>query len=149
MAKGVTFNLHVEGAGEVLAALRDLPAEASDRLREAAGQIAGKLLPDIRSAARADRSPQAALAASTVKVRRDRLPVIGVGGSKRLGKRRAPAWKLLFGSEFGSNRHRQFHKRHRGTTGSWFFGSVEREAETITQEWADAVQGIVDDFGGG
>lgn len=150
MAKsGLTLTVEIDGVRETLAAFRELPKQATDKLRDAAGEIASDLVPVVRSAARTDRSPQAALVASTVKVRRDRVPVLVAGGTKRLGVNRAPAFKLLFGSEFGSNRYDQFHKRHLGQTGSWFFPVVEDEAGRISEAWNSAADAIIRDFNGG
>ena len=150
MAKtGLTIVVEIDGVRETLAAFRDLPKQATDKLRDAAGQIADDLLPGVRSAARSDASPQAALVASTAKVRRDRIPVLVAGGTKRLGVNRAPAYKLLFGSEFGADRHKQFHKRHQGQEGSWFFPVVEAEAARISAAWNDAADAIIREFNGG
>ena len=150
MAKtGLTIVVEIDGVRETLAAFRDLPKQATDKLRDAAGQIAEDLLPGVRSAARSDLSPQSALVASTAKVRRDRIPVLVAGGTKRLGVNRAPAYKLLFGSEFGSNRLRQFHKRHQGQEGSWFFPVVEAEAARISAAWNEAADAIIREFNGG
>lgn len=150
MAKsGLTITLEIDGVRETLAAFRDLPKQATDKLRDAAGQIADDLLPAVRSAARSDRSPQSALVASTVKVRRDRIPVLVAGGTKRLGVNRAPAYKLLFGSEFGSVQYDQFHKLHQGQEGSWFFPVIEAEAARISAAWNAAADAIIREFNGG
>ena len=150
MAKsGLTIVVEIDGVRETLEAFRELPKQATDKLRDAAGQIASDLLPAVRSAARSDRSPQAALVASTAKVRRDRIPVLVAGGTKRLGVNRAPAYKLLFGSEFGSDHFDQFHKRHQGQEGSWFFPVVEDEAGRISAAWNEAADAIIREFNGG
>ena len=150
MAKsGLTIVVEIDGATETLKAFRELPKQATDRLRDAAGTIAADLLPAVKSAARSDRSPQADLVASTAKVRRDRIPVLVAGGTKRLGVNRAPAFKLLFGSEFGSVRFDQFHKLHQGKQGSWFFPVVEAEAARISAAWTDAADAIIRDFSEG
>jgi hypothetical protein len=146
---GLTITLEIEGVRETLAAFRELPKQATDKLRDAAGEIADELVPAVRGAARSDRSPQSALVASTVKVRRDRVPVLVAGGAKRLGVNRAPAYKLLFGSEFGSDRLGQFHKPHQGQEGSWFFPVVEAEAARIAAGWNAAADAIIREFNGG
>lgn len=145
----LTITLEIEGVRETLQAFRDLPKDAADKLRDAAGQIAGDLLPKVQSAARSDRSPQSALVASTAKVRRDRIPVLVAGGTKRLGVNRAPAYKLLFGSEFGSVQYDQFHKMHQGQEGSWFFPVIEEEAKRISDAWNAAADAIIQEFNGG
>ena len=112
MAKtALTVNMPIEGARETLRAFRKLPKEASQELRERSLKLSETLANRARQAARSD-SPQAALMAPTIKARRDRLPSIQVGGSKRVGRNRKPAYKILFGSEFGSNTLRQSRLPH-------------------------------------
>lgn len=147
--RALTVKLHIAGADEVIRALNRLPKEANVAMRDAAGRIAQRLVPAVKAAAGSDTSPQSALLAATVKVARDRFPAIQAGGTRRLGSRRAPAWKLLFGSEFGSNRYTQFGKHHQGTTGSWFFPVVEAEQDTIAKEWSEAADQVIRAFGGG
>lgn len=81
----LTYSLHIDGARETLKALRELPKDADAEIRDRAGDIAADLVPAIQAAARSDRSPQSRLMASTVKVRRDRLPVV-VAGARRRGR---------------------------------------------------------------
>lgn len=150
MAKtGITLKVKIDGVVETLQAFRDLPKQANDRLRERSAELASTLGLEVKAAARTDRSPQAALVAQTVRVRRDRVPVLVAGGTKALGVNRAPAYKLLFGSEFGSVQYRQFDKAHRGNQGSWFFPVVEREAAQISAAWNAAADEIIRDFEGG
>lgn len=141
--KSFTISVQVEGMGDTLRAFRDLPKDASDELRTASMEIAESLAVKIRTAAGSDRSPQARLVAATLKVKRDRVPVLEVGGTKRIGRNKVPANRLMFGAEFGSNRFRQFHKRHTGTTGSWFYGTVEREQAEIGRQWLEAADRII------
>jgi hypothetical protein len=141
--KSFTISIQVEGMGETLRAFRDLPKEASDELRVESGEIAEYLAGKIRTAAGSDMSPQARIVAATLKVKRDRVPVLEVGGTKRIGRNKVPANRLMFGAEFGSNRFRQFHKRHTGTAGSWFYGTVKREEAEIGRMWLEAADRII------
>lgn len=150
MAKtSLTVTVHIDGVKETLAKLNQLPKEANAALRDHAGELAGFLARKAEGAARGDRSPQAKRVAATVTVKRDRVPVIQAGGSKRIASSRVPAYKLLFGSEFGSNNLRQFGKRHTGTQGSWFFGTVEDYASEIADAWNEAADEVVEHFGKG
>jgi hypothetical protein len=148
-SKALKLTVHIEGLRETLAKLRDLPDEASDRLRDQATELAEDLAAAAADAARADRSPQSRLLAPTVKARRDRVPVVVAGGAKRVGSRRAPAYTVLFGSEFGSNRYGQFRKRHQGTRGSWFFPTVEARQSEIDAAWNKAADEIIAEFTAG
>jgi hypothetical protein len=141
----MTLNVRIEGVRETLAAFRQLPKEASNELRTAAGEIAQDLAVDAQAAGRAE-GYQAALVAGTVKVARDRVPVVQAGGTKRLGPRSAPAWRLLFGSEFGSNRFRQFPEVHQGRDGLWFFPTIEANAASISARWNAAADRTIAAF---
>lgn len=144
MAKGaLTVGVRIDGVNQTLAAFRQLPKDANDALREAAQDLARRLALSAQRAASADNSPQSDLIAPTVKAGRDRLPLVQAGGSKRVGRHRAPAWKLLFGSEFGSNRYKQFGHPHAGKKGYWLFPTVEREQSAIAAAWRRAADDIV------
>ena len=99
--KAISISLHVEGARETLAAFRRLPKDANNALRDRSLELAQALSTKVASAARSD-SGQSALIAPTVKARRDRIPFIEAGGSTRVGRNRVPAYKVIFGSEFGA-----------------------------------------------
>lgn len=140
----LVIRVHVDGVHETLAAYRRLPAEANAQLRDASGRIATLLASRIRAAAAAD-SPQSALMAPTVAVRRDRVPAVVAGGNARVGSRRTPAWKILFGSEFGSTVWPQF-RPHRGSNSYWFYATVHREQAVIAAQWRRAADAIADSF---
>ena len=161
MAKqALTVKIHMDGVRETLAAFRRLPKDASAELRDASGRIAQLLV--VAAKGRSHVDAQAAAVGTTVKVARDRVPAVQAGGSKRITSSRVPAWKLLFGSEFGgSGRYgwyaasrymdsqgRQF-SPHQGQRGRWFFPSVEGEQARISQQWRRAADDIVERFGRG
>jgi len=143
----LTVGVKIGGLREALTAFRELPKEANDALRDEALKLSQELAVDVQSAARSE-GHQAALLAQTVKAKRDRVPVITAGGTTKLGHNRKPAYKLLFGSEFGSSRLKQY-KPHRGRQGYWFFPVVEKQADKIAAGWQDAAQRVIDDFSGG
>lgn len=146
-SQSITVNLRIDGARETLAAFRRMPKAANDSLRDRSRALADALAGKVKSAAVAE-GRQARVLASTVAARRDRLPVIQAGGTKRVGSRRKPAWKLLFGSVFGSNRLPQF-KPHRGQDSYWFFSTVEDNAAEVSEAWNKVVDDIRRDFEGG
>lgn len=160
MAKtGLTFKVSIAGLRETLAKLNELPKEANKELRTRTQELAGKVA-DSAKAAGIRSGAQAALVARTVKARRDRVPSIQAGGSTPLGRHGAPAFKLLFGSEFGMDRHTGWYRKsrydesvgfqyhpHTGTVGLWFFPTVEREAPAIADAWDKVAADIVTRFG--
>lgn len=145
MAKtGLVVNIRIDGLRETLAALAKLPKDASTELRAKAQEISQKLAQSAKRAGIAEGS-QAALVATTVKAMKDRVPVVQAGGSKRLGSNRKPAYKLLFGSEFGSNSYHQY-KPHIGTGSYWFFKTIEDEQVMVSKEWLEAADEIIRKF---
>lgn len=145
MANNLTLRLNIAGINETLRKFREMPKEASDELRDASKEIADDLAAKTKGAATSD-SPQSALIAPTIKAVRDRVPVVQAGGTKRVGRNRVPAYKVLFGSEFGSNNLRQF-RPHRGAASYWFFKAVENEQSNIAEKWNQAADRIINKWG--
>lgn len=139
----MAVRVRITGVFETLQAFNKLPKDANKELRERSNKLAQLLAEKAKQNARADESPQAALLVPTIKARRDRAPVIAAGGARRLGSRRRPAWKLLYGSEFGSNKHTQFRKSHLGRQGSWLFRTADENEELIDREWNKAAAEIM------
>lgn len=156
----LTVRVHIDGVRQTLAAFKQLPKDASNELRDASGKIARILVDAAKRGASID--PQSTAVATTVKVARDRVPVVQAGGARRVTKNRAPAWALLFASEFGANGRygwygaskyadsdgRQY-SPHQGQRGRWFFPAVEDERERIAMHWNRAVDAVVRRFGEG
>lgn len=151
-AQGIHLTVRIDGAQATLKAFRDLPKEASDALRDAAQDLSEQMANWLRAAGSGE-GRQASLLTGTVKAKRDRLPYVTVGGTKRIGHPwpgagRAPAYALLFGSEFGSSRGHGF-KPHRGKVGYWVFPTIEAHEGEIAREWTKAADEIVERFGQG
>jgi hypothetical protein len=87
----------------VIGQLRDvdkaLRTNASAELRDAAGKTAERGVAALQAGARG--TPQASIVASSAKVKRDRVPAIQLGGSRRVGRRGTAAGDILWGSEHG------------------------------------------------
>lgn len=149
MAKStLTVRIHIDGIFETLRALSKLPKDVQNEIRDTSLQLSKSLATKVAQAGVREGS-QAALVSATVKARRDRVPVIVAGGMKKLGRNRKPAFKLLFGSEFGSNRYSQFHKPHIGKGSYWFFKEVDENKEEIFKAWNEAADRVVNEFGRG
>jgi hypothetical protein len=147
-AKTLSVSLPISGVRETLAAFRALPKDASNELRTAALDLS-KTLATAAAAAGKSEGSQAALVAGTVRAVRDRTPAVQAGGTRRLGSRRKPAWKLLFGSEFGSNQYEQFPRLHQGREGIWFFPTIEANAPAIAARWQEAADRTIAAFSKG
>jgi hypothetical protein len=154
----LTVVVHIDGVHETLAAFRQMDKSSQDKLRAASFDLATMLAGKAQAAARAE-SGQAALLAPTVRAVRDRVPVVQAGGARRVGRKRAPAWGILFGSEFGMNARsgwyaapkfdnepRRQYKRHNGSQGYWFFPTVEENQDEIAKGWNKAADAIIRDF---
>lgn len=146
MAKqDLVIRVHIDGINETLAALKKLPKDASKELREAALDLSKELATAAANSGRRE-GHQAALVAKTVRARRDRVPVVVAGGNKLLGSNRKPAYKLLFGSEFGADRLDQY-KPHLGRGSYWFFRTIEDEQVEIAARWMEAADQVIAKFG--
>lgn len=163
MAKSsLTVKVQIEGVRETLAAFRELPKDASKELRDASQKLAKVIAAKAKVDAVAHGGPQGKLLAPTIKAARDRVPVVTVGGARKVGRNRAPAYGVLFGSVFGfygrsgwygaakfhGGRGRQY-RPHRGQDAYWFFPLVESEAPEISRAWNQAADDIVRKFSAG
>lgn len=157
----LTIKVRIDGVRETLALFRQMPKDATAELRTASQRIAEHVADRARVAAVLE-DDQAALLVPTIKVVRDRVPAVQVGGAKRVGRNEAPAWALLFVSEFGMNRRSGWfaaakynesgsvqHKPHTGNRGHWFFPTAEAEQDYMNREWNAAAERIAGKFGMG
>lgn len=131
MGKTTTYN-NVAGLNR---AFRSLPKLVSAELRDEAGSIAGDVA--THAASRARSQPGVAkYVAPTIKVRRDRVPVIRMGGNGRLpnGGVVGDVWG---GAEFGSKRHAQFQPFKR--SGYFLYATVRDMNHEIMQRYDRAL----------
>lgn len=137
----LTVRIRIFGLRETLAKFKQLPDDATRELRQASLAIAGALAVEIRHAAKAD-SAQSGLLAPTVKPLFDRVPSVKAGGaSRKVGRNRVPAYKVLFGAEFGSHSLAQFDPFN--PDGYWFFETVQSNEDYISREWDEAADEII------
>jgi hypothetical protein len=88
---------------------KSLRDQSNVRLRNAAGLAATALSAQLRQSAGSSATPQARIVAETIKVRRDRLVSVVIGGAQRVGSRQTPAGAILWGSEHGGVHFQQPH----------------------------------------
>ncbi|MFI6160395.1 hypothetical protein ACIA59_10645 [Micromonospora haikouensis] len=145
MAQDQIITARVTGDRAAVAALRRLGSSGDRELREANRRIASLLAAAAAASARSD-SRQAALMAPTIRVQQSRgLPQVVVGGNTLVGRRRKPAHKILFGSEFGSDNLRQF-RPHLGAGSYWFLATIEEQSSAIAAEHRQAADRLAADF---
>lgn len=143
----VDLRVTVRGDREVMAALRRLPPDANDELREGAGRLAQVLARTARGFASSN--PQARRAASTVRVVRDRFPSITAGPHK-----------LLMGSEFGAKARFGWYAKPRFWDSEgrqfrpvapsyWFYLAHDRREAEIAETWNDVADRIIRRYGVG
>jgi hypothetical protein len=144
------IKVRIEGADEVIRALRKLPADAQAAMKHEARDIATSLADFMKADARSH-SRQAARASRSVRERNQGFwPVITANNSSR----------LLFGSIFGMKRHSGWYAHRRyarssgeqfgpyiGFPGHWFFSSAERYQPWVESEWQKAADDVVHRWG--
>jgi hypothetical protein len=134
----LTVTIRISGLRETIRAFKQWPEDAITEIRAASFSIAGVVAVRIKGAARLN--AQSALIAPTVRAQKDRLPVIIAGGTRRVGRNKVPAFKVLFGAEFGAVTLAQFRAFNAG--GYFFFSTVDAEMDYISSEYVAAVDEV-------
>jgi hypothetical protein len=127
---------------ETLKAVRGVQADlrpgVNNELRDAAGSSADGLKTALTAAASSSGVPVAPRVARSIRVLRDRIPVVSIGGSASVGRRGAPAGRLVWGSEQGPKGS----INHWGVppgSGYWIKPAVERYSRTALEDFKRAV----------
>lgn len=137
--------VEVEGLRETRTKFRKLPKDARQELKARSNRIA-QVVGDEASRRFVALGRQGPLVASTLRTRLGDTPTIAVGGSGRLGHNRKPAFKLLYGTEFGSNRYKQFHAAHTGQVGRALYPTVRAKTTWMIEQWRDAADTVAERF---
>jgi hypothetical protein len=143
--RGVDAEMHVEGLTETLRAFNRYGKEANRELRAAAGAEVDRIIPALVLAA-GSASPQAALTATSVKRRSDRVPTITAGGPRRVKprtrtKRKVAAGDVFFGAEHGGGRRpatQQF-PPWVGKRGYWFWPTIRSHLPELRRRYIAAL----------
>jgi hypothetical protein len=153
-SRGVKGGLSVEvdGMMETLAAVKGVEASLrpaiNGELRDAAETSAGELAVELVSAASTSGVPVAPLVARSIRVKRDRIPVVSIGGAMRVGTGgdRAPAGRLVWGSEQGPKGEIN-HWAVPPSSGYWIAPAVERYSRHALANFQRAVLEIFKRYG--
>lgn len=131
--------MEVDGLTDTLAAFRgleaDLRKQANSELRSAAKTCAAVLAGQLERAALASGVPVAARVAQSIRVKSDRIPVVTIGGPKKVGTgKRGQAAALVWGSEQGPKGDVNHFAVGPNTAGYWIAPTTARfqSSEAIT-----------------
>jgi hypothetical protein len=139
MARAKSFDTYIEGLNQVLRAFKALPKEASAELRQASQAVASQhMMPAWQEAARSGAGPWGEVIANSVKVRRDRVPAIQIGGNRKAFSGGATATMVRYPSDSGQKRDSfaPFEQTN-------WISNVRGYQGPALQEWAQAVDRIV------
>lgn len=122
-------SVELDGLVETLRAFQgleaDLRPEANKELRGAARVCATGLATNLVRAAAGSGVPVARRVASSIRVKSDRVPVVTIGGAKKVGAGGAPAGSLVWGSEQGPKTEPN-HWAIAPSSGAWIKPTVAR-----------------------
>jgi hypothetical protein len=140
MATAKQFDAYVEGLNDVLRGFRALPKEASAELRQASQKIAAEhMVPAWQNAALYNAGPWGQVIADSVKVRRDRVPAVQIGGNRKAFSGGATATMVRYPSSSGEGKE-SFAPFERT---NWL-DKVKAYQPAALREWGAAVDRIVD-----
>jgi hypothetical protein len=146
MAK--VYDLQVQGLNELLRDFRKLGKDADKELRDASGRIAGNIMaPSWRDAALTYAGPWGQAIADSIKVRRDRLPAINIGGNRRVFSGGATATMVRYPSDKGNRARAAKGARNRmpaafGDGSDWIEQATGYQDRAI-REWSQAVDLLI------
>lgn len=155
MASSKSYDLAVDGLNDVLRALRQLPKEASAELRQASQVIADRhMAPAWRNAALNYAGPWGQVIAASVKVKRDRVPAVSIGGNRKAFSGGATPTMVRFPSDKGRRGRSGPPKRDADGrivggvpeafgAGSDWISKVRSYQPQAIKEWAQAVDRVV------
>ena len=154
MARGSAApSVELEGLTETLKAFNglqaDLKKEANSELRTAAGSCADGLARALRAAASSSGVPVAPRVARSIKVKKDRIPVVSIGGKMKVGTgKRGAAAALVWGSERGPASEPNHFGVAANSSGYWIAPTVAAFGEgPALQTYQRAVVDIMKRYG--
>jgi hypothetical protein len=134
---------YVDGLNDVLRAFKALPKEASAELRKSSMEIADRhMAPAWRNAALYYAGPWGQVIADSVKVKRDRVPAVQIGGNRKVLSGGGSATMVRWPSDTGQGRESfaPFEQTN-------WISNVRRYQPDALREWGEAVDRIVGKWG--
>ena len=139
---------YVEGLNEVLRAFKALPKEASAELRQSSMEIADRhMAPAWRNAALYYAGPWGEVIANSVKVKRDRVPAVQIGGNRKVLSGGGTATMVRAPSDLGQSG--KWYKKEEGERSfapieqTTWINNVRGYQPAALREWGAAVDRIV------
>jgi hypothetical protein len=154
--RGASAQIEIVGLYPALARWAKADPMFNKEIRAASVQLIGQVVTEVQShATYADNPRQAIESAKGFRARPDRVPVIRLNGSaafvsksrpNRKRKKKVTRGDVFFGSEFGSDRLKQFPGRSpklgAGNRGYWFWPTIEAMSPKINAEYVKALDRI-------
>jgi len=141
-----TFETYVDGLDDILRSFRNLPKEASGELRQASQVVADKhMAPAWREAAINYAGPWGQVIADSVKVKKDRVPAVNIGGQRKKFSGGASPTMVRYLTDRGDRGRAGSQKRAPEAFGQGtdWISQVRQYQGGAMQEWAKAVDQIV------
>ena len=141
-----TFDTYVDGLDDILRAFRNLPKEASAELRQASQVVADKhMAPAWREAAINYAGPWGQVIADSVKVKKDRVPAVNIGGQRKKFSGGASPTMVRYLTDKGDRGRAGSQKRAPEAFGQGtdWISQVRQYQGGAMEEWAKAVDQIV------
>ena len=134
---------YVDGLNDVLRAFKALPKEASAELRKSSMEIAERhMAPAWRNAALYYAGPWGQVIADSVKVKRDRVPAVQIGGNRKVLSGGGSATMVRWPSDTGNAR-----ESFAPFTQTNWISNVRGYQPAALREWGEAVDRIVGKWG--
>jgi hypothetical protein len=144
VATNKAFDTYVVGLNDILRAFRALPKEASAELRSASMAVAEKhMAPAWQNAALNYAGPWGQVIADSVKVKRDRVPAVNIGGARKKLSGGASPTMVRYMADKGNRGRAGMGAPKAFGQGSDWMSHVKAYQGPAMQEWAAAVDRIV------
>lgn len=132
----------VDGLDGVLRALRAMDKEGQRELRAEVQKIAGKHAAALQRRAASHRDPRVRGVAPTIRAAKDRVPVINIGGARRVQVSGNPrAGDVLFGANWGAASGGPNGWRF-PTHDEWIHPTLSGRHAQLVNEWERAVADV-------
>ena len=154
--RGASAQIEIVGLYPALAKWSKADPMFNKEIRKASVELIGQVVTEVQSHATYSPNPRQAIeSAKGFRARPDRIPVIRLNGAgafvsksrpNRRRKTKVTRGDVFFGSEFGSDRLKQFPDRSpklgAGNRGYYFWPTIEAMSPTITKKYIAALDRI-------